>query len=80
MDMGGDGRLFVASWRGGEAAVYVGPQVGFLACITPPGFKEKSLPQPEEAAPRPSSSTGCAAPDAASICLPARNHPSRPVA
>jgi len=49
MDIGGDGRLFVASWRGGEASVYVGPQVGFIACITPPGFKAKSLPEPEEA-------------------------------
>jgi putative membrane-bound dehydrogenase-like protein len=38
MDIGGDGRLYVASWRGGEASVYVGPQVGFLACVTPPGW------------------------------------------
>jgi putative membrane-bound dehydrogenase-like protein len=38
MDLGGDGRLYAASWRGGEAAVYVGPQVGFLACIAPPGW------------------------------------------
>ena len=37
MDIDADGRLFVASWRGGEASVYVGPQVGFIACITPPG-------------------------------------------
>ncbi len=39
MDIGGDGRLFVASWRGGEASVYVGPQVGFIACIVPPGLE-----------------------------------------
>ena len=38
MDIGGDGRLYVASWRGGEASVYVGPQVGFLTCLTPPGW------------------------------------------
>jgi putative membrane-bound dehydrogenase-like protein len=38
MDLGADGRLYVASWRGGEAAVYVGPQVGFLACVAPPGW------------------------------------------
>jgi putative membrane-bound dehydrogenase-like protein len=38
MDFGGDGRLYVASWRGGEASVYVGPQVGFLGCVTPPGW------------------------------------------
>jgi putative membrane-bound dehydrogenase-like protein len=48
MDIGADGRLYVASWRGGEASVYVGPQVGFIACITPPGLKTKSLTQPEE--------------------------------
>ncbi len=39
MDMGPDGRLYVASWRGGEASVHVGPDVGFIACITPPGWK-----------------------------------------
>jgi putative membrane-bound dehydrogenase-like protein len=49
MDIGADGRLFVASWRGGEASVYVGPQVGFIACITPPGLKAKSFPHPEDA-------------------------------
>ncbi len=38
MDLGSDGRLYVASWRGGEASVYVGPQVGFLACVAPPGW------------------------------------------
>ncbi len=42
MDIAGDGRLYVASWRGGEAAVYVGPQVGFLACVTPPGWSPTS--------------------------------------
>ena len=49
MDLGPGGRLFVASWRGGEASVYVGPQVGFIACVTPPGLKATSLPHPEEA-------------------------------
>jgi putative membrane-bound dehydrogenase-like protein len=42
MDIGADGRLYVASWRGGEAAVYVGPQVGFVACVTPPGWSPPS--------------------------------------
>jgi putative membrane-bound dehydrogenase-like protein len=42
MDVGGDGRLYVASWRGGEASVYVGPQVGFLACVTPPDWSRTS--------------------------------------
>ena len=48
MDIAADGRLYVASWRGGEASVYVGPQVGFIACITPPGLKAKSLTPAEE--------------------------------
>src|SRR5262249_15236477 len=49
MDIGGDGRLVVASWRGGEASVYVGPQVGFIACISPPGLKAKFLVHPKDA-------------------------------
>ena len=48
MDIGADGRLFVASWRGGEASVYVGPQVGFIACITPRGLNTKSSLHPQE--------------------------------
>jgi putative membrane-bound dehydrogenase-like protein len=48
MDLGADGRLFVASWRGGEASVYVGPSVGFVACITPIGLNAKSFSQPRE--------------------------------
>ena len=47
MDLGGDGRLYVASWRGGEASVYVGPQVGFLACVAPPGLDGDRRPRPE---------------------------------
>jgi putative membrane-bound dehydrogenase-like protein len=42
MDIGPDGRLYVASWRGGEASVYVGPQIGFVACVTPPGWSPAS--------------------------------------
>jgi putative membrane-bound dehydrogenase-like protein len=42
MDIAPDGRLYVASWRGGEASVYVGPQVGFLACVAPPGWTPSS--------------------------------------
>jgi putative membrane-bound dehydrogenase-like protein len=49
MDIGADGRLLVASWRGGEASVYVGPQVGFIACISPPDLKAKFLTHPKEA-------------------------------
>jgi putative membrane-bound dehydrogenase-like protein len=49
MDLGGDGRLYIASWRGGEAAVYVGPQVGFVACIAPPGWTATGRRDPREA-------------------------------
>ena len=49
MDLGGDGRLYVASWRGGEASVYVGPQVGFVACVAPPGWTATGRPDPRTA-------------------------------
>jgi putative membrane-bound dehydrogenase-like protein len=49
MDLGADGRLLVASWRGGEASVFVGPNVGFIACISPPGLKAKALSHPKDA-------------------------------
>lgn len=39
MDLGPDGRLYAASWRGGEASVYIGQGVGFLACIAPPDWR-----------------------------------------
>jgi putative membrane-bound dehydrogenase-like protein len=44
MDMDGSGRLYVASWRGGEASLYVGPNVGFVARITPRGLKPAAYP------------------------------------
>src|SRR5262249_8264689 len=44
MDIDAAGRLYVASWRGGEAAVYVGPNVGFIARITPHNLKPAPLP------------------------------------
>jgi putative membrane-bound dehydrogenase-like protein len=47
MDLGPDGRLYVASWRGGEASVYIGPQVGFLACVAPPGWSPASRVEPK---------------------------------
>src|SRR5262249_37980754 len=50
MDISNDGRLYVASWRGGEASVYVGPQVGFVACITPPGWTATQRPDTSAAA------------------------------
>ncbi len=80
MDIGGDGRLYVASWRGGEASVYVGPQVGFLACVTPPGWSPTRLASTRRGHRRPNSSTAYAPRTAASsLPLPARDHPSRPV-
>jgi putative membrane-bound dehydrogenase-like protein len=44
IDMDGSGRLYVASWRGGEASTYVGPNVGFIARVTPRGLKPAPLP------------------------------------
>ena len=44
MDIDGRGRLYVASWRGGEAAVYVGPNIGFVARVTPKGLESRPFP------------------------------------
>jgi putative membrane-bound dehydrogenase-like protein len=49
IDMDGSGRLYVASWRGGEASNYVGPNVGFIARITPSGMKPAPFPNLKEA-------------------------------
>jgi putative heme-binding domain-containing protein len=49
MDMDGSGRLYVASWRGGEASTYVGPNVGFVARVTPHGLKTTPFPNLREA-------------------------------
>ncbi len=49
IDMDASGRLYVASWRGGEASTYVGPNVGFIARVTPPGFKPTPFPNLREA-------------------------------
>jgi putative membrane-bound dehydrogenase-like protein len=38
IDLDSAGRLYVASWRGGEASTYVGPNVGFIARVTPKGM------------------------------------------
>ena len=48
IDMDGSGRLYVASWRGGEASNYVGPNVGFVARITPQGLKSSPFPNLRE--------------------------------
>ena len=49
MDIDGRGRLYVASWRGGEAAVYVGPNIGFVARVTPKGLESPSFPDLKQA-------------------------------
>jgi putative membrane-bound dehydrogenase-like protein len=44
MDVDGSGRMYVASWLGGEASVYVGTNVGFVARVTPPEFQSITFP------------------------------------
>jgi len=44
MDLDPDGRLYVASWRGGDASVFVGPNVGFITRVTPKGWKLSPTP------------------------------------
>lgn len=44
MDTDGQGRIYVCSWRGGEASVFVGPNVGFVTRITPRGLKATAFP------------------------------------
>src|SRR5262249_8004689 len=49
MDLDGNGRLYVASWMNGEAAVNVGPRVGFVARVTPKGLKAPAFPDLKKA-------------------------------
>jgi putative heme-binding domain-containing protein len=49
MDMDANGRLYVASWRGGESAVFVGPNVGFVARVTPQGLQASYFPNLKQA-------------------------------
>ncbi len=44
MDIDGSGRLYVASWRGGSAVGFEGPNIGFVARVTPKGFKPEPFP------------------------------------
>jgi putative membrane-bound dehydrogenase-like protein len=44
MDSDGNGRLYVCSWRGGSAVGYEGPNVGFVARVTPRGLKPTPFP------------------------------------
>ncbi len=49
MDIDASGRLYVASWMGGEASVYIGPNVGFVVRVTPHGLKPPPFPNLKEA-------------------------------
>jgi len=49
MDIDGSGRLYVASWRGGSAVGFEGPNVGFVARVTPKGFKLDAFPDLKKA-------------------------------
>lgn len=49
MDIDGSGRLYVASWRNGSAVGYEGPNVGFVARVTPRGFKPEAFPDLKKA-------------------------------
>ncbi|QDT36072.1 DUF7133 domain-containing protein [Stratiformator vulcanicus] len=47
IDIDGAGRMYVSSWRNGKFR-YTGPDVGFVAQITPPGFKPQAAVAPGE--------------------------------
>jgi len=49
MDIDGSGRLYVASWRNGSAVGFEGPNVGFVARVTPRGFKTEPFPDLKKA-------------------------------
>jgi putative membrane-bound dehydrogenase-like protein len=49
MDVDAAGRMYVASWWSGEAAVYVGPHVGFITRVTPKGFSPIEFPDLKQA-------------------------------
>jgi putative membrane-bound dehydrogenase-like protein len=44
MDIDGSGRLYVASWRGGSAVGFEGPNIGFIARVTPKNHKPTPVP------------------------------------
>jgi putative membrane-bound dehydrogenase-like protein len=49
MDLDGSGRFYVASWRGGEASNYVGPNVGFITRVVPHGLQPAPFPNLRQA-------------------------------
>ena len=44
MDIDGSGRLYVASWYGGSAIGFEGPNIGFIARVTPKNHKPTPAP------------------------------------
>lgn len=48
LDVDGSGRLFAASWKGGEFS-YKGPNVGFIVRLTPKGTKPAPFPDLKKA-------------------------------
>jgi putative membrane-bound dehydrogenase-like protein len=44
MDMDAQGRLYVASWRGGSAVGFEGPNIGFVAAAMPRNLRPRPLP------------------------------------
>ncbi|MBO0699335.1 MAG: CotH kinase family protein, partial [Zavarzinella sp.] len=44
MDIDADGRLYVGSWRGGSAVGFEGPNIGFVARVSPKGLKPTPFP------------------------------------
>jgi putative membrane-bound dehydrogenase-like protein len=49
MDLDADGRLYVASWRGGSAVGFEGPNIGFVARAVPKGLQPEPFPQLQKA-------------------------------
>ncbi|HEY1187229.1 MAG TPA: PVC-type heme-binding CxxCH protein [Gemmata sp.] len=49
MDIDGSGRLYVASWRNGSAVGFEGPNIGFVARVTPKGFRLEPFPDLKKA-------------------------------
>jgi putative membrane-bound dehydrogenase-like protein len=49
MDMDAEGRLYVASWRGGSAVGFEGPNVGFVARVLPKGLTAEPFPDLKKA-------------------------------
>ncbi|MCI0638182.1 MAG: c-type cytochrome, partial [Gemmataceae bacterium] len=49
MDIDGSGRMYVASWRGGSAVGFEGPNVGFVARVTPKDLKAEPFPELQKA-------------------------------